>query len=71
MNMKDHLIHHAFPNLRYKLALSSFDKIYKSIIFAYLYSFVLSYLEIAILLTGFLLAMSLYDQIHYYCHFGP
>jgi len=71
MKIRGHLVHHAFPNYKYKLALSAFDNSFNLIILAYMYSYIINYLKTALLLAGFIITMSLYDQLHYYCHFGP
>ena len=65
------MIHHAFPNLKYKVALAFYDKTYKIILLAFLGNFFIDKLSIALFFAGFIITMSLYDQIHYYCHFGP
>ena len=66
-----HLIHHSFPNLKKKVALSYFLMSIRLFPIVYLLRFVSSDLPIALGLIGFTLAVISYDGIHYYCHFGP
>lgn len=69
-DFRGHLIHHAFPNLDKKVAVSIVDLTYKLSIVAFALSYLISYLQIALLLLGFLITITLYEWMHYCCHFA-
>ena len=69
--LRPHLIHHSFPKLKNKVALSFFSISVKVIAVFMLLSLVIPDLWVAFMFIGFILTVIAYDSIHYYCHFGP
>jgi len=66
----DHLLHHSFPNMKNKLAISVHKILLYFIVFYAFYSLFLSQVQIIILLSGLLISITFYDIVHYWCHFG-
>jgi len=64
-------MHHAFPNLNNKVAISIGQNTLILIVVAVVLRFFISELVIGILFMGLISTLVLYDCIHYYCHFGP
>lgn len=69
--LEHHLMHHAFPNMRNKLALSISQVAIYMVVFYFTYSFFLGKDETILILLGVLVGLTLYDVTHYYFHFGP
>lgn len=68
--IRAHLMHHAFPNLKNKVALGWAFLSFRVWIIALVLRFVLSDLAVGMWYLGFMLTICAYDSIHYYCHFG-
>lgn len=70
-DLRAHLLHHSFPNLKNKIALSWCEN--SAILFFLIASFrwLFSDLVVGMLFMGFIATMIAYDCIHYFCHFGP
>lgn len=66
-----HLMHHVFPNMRNKLALSISQIVIYMVGFYFAYSLFLGKDQTISLLLGVLVGLTLYDITHYYFHFGP
>lgn len=67
---RGHLIHHAFPNLENKIAVSIVELTTKLSVVAFGLSYILSTLQISLLFLGFLITITLYEWMHYCCHFA-
>jgi hypothetical protein len=65
-----HLIHHSFPNLKNKVALSWSPLTAKVLLIVMVLRLFMSDLSVAMWYVGFMLTIVAYDSIHYYCHFG-
>jgi sterol desaturase/sphingolipid hydroxylase (fatty acid hydroxylase superfamily) len=70
-DLRGHLIHHSFPNLHRKVAVSVIDTTIKLALIALIYYLFLSPFTIGLIFIGLIGTMIFYDCIHYYCHFGP
>ncbi len=66
----DHLMHHVFPQIKDKIAISIHKVLYYMVGFYMFYSMFLEKFEIIVLLLGILTGLTLYDMTHYYFHFG-
>lgn len=66
-----HLIHHSFPNLKNKVALSWFSMSVEVLLIAGALRLLLSGVSVGMWYLGFMGTIVTYDSIHYYCHFGP
>lgn len=64
-------MHHVFPQIRDKIAISIHKVIYYMVGFYMVYSLFLEKFDIIVLLLGILTGLTLYDMMHYYFHFGP
>ncbi len=64
-------MHHIFPNKKNILALSVYRIVLYMIGFYILYSLFLNKVQTLLILIGTVVGLTLYDIIHYYCHFGP
>jgi 4-hydroxysphinganine ceramide fatty acyl 2-hydroxylase len=69
-DMRSHLLHHAFPNLKRKVALGVLDCSVKISLMVAFYALFLNPLSIALIIVGLFMTMILYDFMHYLCHFG-
>jgi sterol desaturase/sphingolipid hydroxylase (fatty acid hydroxylase superfamily) len=66
-----HLLHHSFPNLNNKVALSVLGTSAEIAVTAIVLFYLFDALPISMFFIGFIGTLVNYDSIHYYCHFGP
>jgi dihydroceramide fatty acyl 2-hydroxylase len=64
-------MHHVFPDMKNKLALSVPKICIYMVGFCLLYSLFLKKTAVIAIFLGTLIGLTLYDIAHYYFHFGP
>jgi len=68
--INSHLIHHSFPNLKNKVALSWSTLTAKVFLIVIVLRLFMADLSVGMWYVGFMMTIIAYDSIHYYCHFG-
>jgi dihydroceramide fatty acyl 2-hydroxylase len=64
-------MHHAFPNMKGRIALTVHKILIYLVAFYLGYSLLFSKVNVMAICLGTLIGLTLYDIAHYYCHFGP
>lgn len=69
--LNGHQLHHSFPNLNNKVAISIGSNTKTIAIISIALLVFLDKLSTAMFVVGLVFSLVNYDSIHYYCHFGP